>query len=154
MASVGVVILHKITKCLQAFIKIIFRSAKTYSMMTPSNGNIFRVTDTLWRESTGEGNPPVTTHTHTKATNAQLWCFLWCAPEEMASKKPRCRWYETLWCSLWRHCNAKNLIAKWTLKNIRSYTTHLYCWWPSAVKHLQKLWWPYLTYVMECQLKG
>ena len=35
-------------------------------MLTSSTGNIFRVTDLLWGESTGH----------------QLWCFLWCASEQ------------------------------------------------------------------------
>ena len=43
-------------------------------MMTPSNGNIFRVTDPLWGESTG----PLT-----KASDAELWYFLWSAPKQM-----------------------------------------------------------------------
>ena len=41
-------------------------------MMTSSNGNIFRVTGPLWRESTGDRWLPLT-----KASDAELWCFLW-----------------------------------------------------------------------------
>ena len=42
--------------------------------MTPSNGNIFRVTDLLCGEFTGRWIP------RTKASDAELWCFLWSAP--------------------------------------------------------------------------
>ena len=42
-------------------------------MMTSLNGNIFCVTGTLWGEST-------------KASDAELWCFLWCAPEPTAEQ--------------------------------------------------------------------
>ena len=50
-------------------------------MMTSSNGNIFRVSGLLWRESTGHRWIPLT-----KASNAELWCFLWSAPEKMAEQ--------------------------------------------------------------------
>ena len=45
-------------------------------MMTSSNGNIFRVTDPLCGEFTGPRWIP-----HTKASDAELWCFLWFASE-------------------------------------------------------------------------
>ena len=45
-------------------------------MMTSSNGNIFRVTGHLCGEVTGYRLP------HTKASDAELWYFLWSAPEE------------------------------------------------------------------------
>ena len=47
-----------------------------YFMMTSSNGNIFRVTGHLCGEFTGHRWIP-----HTKASDAELWCFLWSAPE-------------------------------------------------------------------------
>ena len=40
---------------------------------------------------------------HTKASDAELWCFLWCAPEYRLSKQPWGWWFETLSWSLWRH---------------------------------------------------
>ena len=45
-------------------------------MMTSSNGNIFRVTGHLCREFTGPRWIP-----HTKASDVELWCLLWSAPE-------------------------------------------------------------------------
>ena len=45
-------------------------------MMTSSNGNIFRVTGPLCGEFTGHRWIP-----RTKASDAELWCFLWSAPE-------------------------------------------------------------------------
>ena len=47
-----------------------------HSMMTSSNGNIFRVTGHLCGEFTGPRWIP-----HTKASDAALWCLLWSAPE-------------------------------------------------------------------------
>ena len=44
--------------------------------MTPSNGNIFRVTGSLWGESTGDRWIFLT-----KASDMELWCFLRSAPE-------------------------------------------------------------------------
>ena len=43
-------------------------------MMTSSNGNIFRVTGPFWGESTGYRWIHLT-----KASDAELWCFLWSA---------------------------------------------------------------------------
>ena len=45
-------------------------------MMTSSNGNIFRITGHLCGEFTGPRWIP-----RTKASDAELWCFLWFAPE-------------------------------------------------------------------------
>ena len=46
------------------------------NMMTSSNGNIFRATGHLCGEFTGPRWIP-----HTKASDAELWCLLWSAPE-------------------------------------------------------------------------
>ena len=46
------------------------------NMMTSSNGDIFRVTGHLRGEFTGPRWIP-----RTKASDAELWCFLWSAPE-------------------------------------------------------------------------
>ena len=48
---------------------------KAPNMMTSSDGNIFRVTGHLCGEFTGLRWIP-----HTKASDAELWYFLWCAP--------------------------------------------------------------------------
>ena len=70
-------------------------------MMTSWNGNIFRVTGPLWEESTGHRWIPLT-----KASDAELWCFQWSAPEytvEQAIKWPII-WHgivfimTSLWC--------------------------------------------------------
>ena len=47
-----------------------------FNMMTSSNGNIFRVTGHLSGEFTSGRWTP-----RTKASDAELWCFLWCVPE-------------------------------------------------------------------------
>ena len=46
------------------------------NMMTSSNGNIFRVTGPLCGEFTGDRWIP-----RTKASDAELWCFLWFEPK-------------------------------------------------------------------------
>ena len=48
----------------------------TINIMTSSNGNIFRVTGPLCAEFTGPWWMPIT-----KASDADLWCFLWSASE-------------------------------------------------------------------------
>ena len=48
----------------------------TLCMMTSSNGNIFRVKSPLCGDFTGDR-----WILSTKASDAELWCFLWSAPE-------------------------------------------------------------------------
>ena len=50
-------------------------SGERYMMVTSLNGNIFCVTGTLWGESIAYRWIPLT-----KASDAELWCFLWFAP--------------------------------------------------------------------------
>ena len=69
----------------------------TIRMMTSSKGNIFRVTGHLGGESTGNQWIPLT-----KASDEEIWCFIWSAPEQL-SKQLRRRWFETPLRSLWRH---------------------------------------------------
>ena len=58
-------------------VNIIFVSTPLQmSMMTSSNGNIFRVTGPLCGEFIGHRWIP-----HTKASDAELWYFLWSVPE-------------------------------------------------------------------------
>ena len=47
------------------------------TMMTSPNENFFRVTGPVWEETTGNRWIPLT-----KASDAELWCFLWSAPEQ------------------------------------------------------------------------
>ena len=49
---------------------------RSHPMMTSSNGNIFHVTGHLCGEFTGHGWIPCT-----KATDVELWCFIWFAPQ-------------------------------------------------------------------------
>ena len=46
-------------------------------MITSSNENIFLDTGRLWKESTRYRGIPFT-----KASDAEVWCFLWPAPEQ------------------------------------------------------------------------
>ena len=68
--------------------------------MTSSNGNIFRVTGLLCGEFTGPR-----WIRRTKASDAELWCLFDLRPNKRLSKQSWGWWFETLSCSLWRHCN-------------------------------------------------
>ena len=46
-------------------------------MTTSANGNIYRFIGPLWGESTGHRWIPLT-----NANDAEIWCFLWTAPEQ------------------------------------------------------------------------
>ena len=79
------------------------------SIMTSSNGNIFRVTGHLCREFTGRRWIP-----GTKASDAELWRFLWSAPKRLG--KQSWGWlFETLLHTLWRRCNVS--FSAWPFTN-------------------------------------
>ena len=78
---------------------LIFISLK-FVMMTSSNGNIFRVTGPLCGELSGHRWIP-----RTKASDAELWCFLWSTWIIWLSKQSCGWWFGTPLRSLWRHCN-------------------------------------------------
>ena len=59
------------------FVAAFLQFGFTNAMMTSSNGNIFRESGPLWRESTGDRWISLT-----KASGAKLWCFLWPSPEQ------------------------------------------------------------------------
>ena len=42
---------------------------------------------------------------HTKASDRELWCFLWSAPEWTVGKESGAWWFEMPSCSLWCHCS-------------------------------------------------
>ena len=67
-------------------------SSSLYSIMTSSNGNISRVTSTLWGEYTVHRWIPLI-----KASDADLWCLLWSAPEQTVSIQSRRWWFDTPW---------------------------------------------------------
>ena len=62
--------------------------------------NIFLVTGTLWGVSTGHRWIPLT-----KASDAELWRFLWSGLEQTAEQTIETLMFETPLRSLWRHCN-------------------------------------------------
>ena len=69
-------------------------------MMTSSNGKNVRVTGHLCGEFTGHRWIP-----HTKASDAELWCFFDLRPNKRLSKQSWVWWFKTPLCPLWRHCN-------------------------------------------------
>ena len=76
---------------------VIFISSQ---MIASSNGNIFRVTGHLCREFTCHRLIP-----RTKASEAELWCFLCLRLNKRLSKQSWCWWFETPSRPLWRHRN-------------------------------------------------
>ena len=98
-----------------ALIQTVLACRRSIIMMTSSNGNIFRVTGHLCGEFTGPRWIP-----RTKASDAELWCFLWSAFDKRLSKQSRGWWFETPCRSLWRQSNDLNicwLFVNWTLRN-------------------------------------
>ena len=85
-------------------------------VMTSWNGNIFRVTGPLCAEFADHRWIPLT-----KASDAELWCFLWSGLNEWLSKQLRRWWFETPSRSLWRHCNVTKWTTQSTLKYIKFY---------------------------------
>ena len=100
---------HRLRIKMGSFAFLTYRYLQCYTgvsgMMTSLNGNIFRVTGHLWVESTGDWWIPLT-----KASKADLWCFLWSAPEKdgwATIETPR------IWRSLWRHCNGIHTCSRY-----------------------------------------
>ena len=73
-------------------------------MMTSSNGNLFRVIGHLCGEITGLRWIPIS-----KASDAELWCFLWSVPDKRLSKQSWGWWFETQSGLLWRHSNVMSI---------------------------------------------
>ena len=96
--------------CVRLRIKArVWNAAQSYFvMMTSSNGDIFRVTGHLRGEFTGHRWNP-----RTKASDAELWCFFYLRLNKRLSKQSWGWWFETLSCSLWRHCNVFNGKKAW-----------------------------------------
>ena len=102
------------------------------SMMTSSNGNIFRVTGHLCGEFTGSRDFP-TQRPVTRSFDVSFDLRL----NKRLNKQPWGWWFETLSWSLWRHCNA--LEKPWELSNssltqvmVQAITWTMQCW-PSHV---------------------
>ena len=69
-------------------------------MMTSSNGNIFRVTGPLCGEFAGPRWIPAR-----RPVTRSFDVFFELRPNKRLSKQSWGWWFETLSCSLWRHCN-------------------------------------------------
>ena len=103
------------------------------SMMTSSNGNIFRVTDPLCGEFTGPGEFPAQ-----RPVTRGFDVFFDLHLNKRLSKQPWDWWFETLSLSLWRH---------------RNDTEPLNTWIPQMLKHIPEPL-PYcykLLYSINCQ---
>ena len=77
-----------------------------FSMMTSSNGNIFRVTGPLCGEFTGPGEFPTQ-----RPVTQSFGVFFGLCLNKRLSKQPWGWWFETPSWSLWRQGNARNLKA-------------------------------------------
>ena len=84
----------------QSFITSQIAKTQGSTMMTSSNGNIFRVSGLLWGESTDHRMIPLT-----KASDAELWYFLWSAHKQTMKQtiESRVIWDAIVLISL--HCN-------------------------------------------------
>ena len=125
--------------------------------MTSSNGNIFRITGPLWGESTGRR-----WFSLTKATDAELWCFLWCRPEQTSEQTIETPVFWDAWRSLYRHCNVLKWIPTTRLLSVNWYwmmwieyiaakciqrngrTNGVHNWW--EVSHTASVTYMYLIY--------
>ena len=79
-------------------------------MMTSSNRSVLLVTGPLWAESTGDRRILII-----KVRDAELWCFLWSAPEQTVEPSSRRQWFETPLRSLWRRCNVGQVFSRETM---------------------------------------
>ena len=68
---------HVLKRDYQTFVQQDLKFVLPTLIMTSPNGNIFCIAGPFWGESTGHQRIPLT-----KASKAELWCFLWSAPEQ------------------------------------------------------------------------
>ena len=101
-------------------------------MMTSSNENIVRVTGPLWGESTGRRLIPPQ-----KASDAELGCFLWSAPEQKIAQTIQARWFETRSSSLWRH---RNRDIRYTVYPLNLHTALFWCGYTICSHGMSPLW--------------
>ena len=137
------------------------------SMMTSSNGNIFRVTGPLCGEFTGPGEFP-TQRPVTRSFDVYFDLRL----NKRLSKQPWGWWFETLSWSLWRHRNVfalyltipwKKMISRFKQSVshfmhpcisciCRNVTTQMYlhCFWlvAAATNHIRRDWCGGLQYTL------
>ena len=83
------------------------------NMMTSSNGNIFRFTGPLCGEFTGPGEFPAQ-----RPVTRSFDVLFDLRPNERLSKQPWGWWFETLSCSLWRHCNEQFHWHRWWMASL------------------------------------
>ena len=120
-----------------------------YNMMTSSKGNIFRVTGPLCGEFTGHRRIPLT-----KASDAELWCFLWSAPwidgwvnNRGAGDLRRHRaHYDVIMMKLFVYWLQRDIHVLWKVHVtlLSRSSQHVGCWWPGAYfapGHRQPSWW-------------
>ena len=84
---------------------IIIQHLHNYTMMTSSNGNIFRLTGPLCWEFTGPGEFPAQ-----RPVTRSFDVFIDLRLNKRLNKQPWGWWFETLPLSLWRHCNAPHAV--------------------------------------------
>ena len=94
----------------------------TRFMMTSSSGNIFRVIGLLCGEFTGHR-----WMSHTKASDAVLWCFFYLCLNKRLSKHSWDWRFETPALSLWRYCNLAKLLP-WPPIWWATYDKNRICW--------------------------
>ena len=80
------------------------RASQQHKMMTPSNGNIYRVTGPLWGESIGNRWIPLT-----KASDEEPWYFLWSVPEQTL-----CAWTNVIWDAM-----APIMVPLWSIQTMQ-----------------------------------
>ena len=83
------------------------------SLMTSSNGNIFRVTGPSW------GDSPVTGEFHAQRSATRSFdVFFDLSLNKWLRKRPRCRWLETPSCSSWRHYSEWQFCHHWWYRRL------------------------------------
>ena len=72
-----VYVVYCLWKCVANIQRVYYYERVCHYMVTSSDGNTIRVTGPLCGEITGHRLIPLT-----KASDAELWCFLWSSPEQ------------------------------------------------------------------------
>ena len=120
--------------------------SREQTMMTSSNGNIFRVTGPLCGEFTGPGE--------FLAQRPVTWSFdvfFDLRLNKRLSKQSWGWWFETLSRPLWRHCNG--YLAYSVTCGIATLARRLR-WSPPHAPLRTELWWSCAQYQLPCHIPG
>ena len=117
-------------KCIESnFAQKLLRQARHQEIMTTSlHEKAFHITGSFVTRIYQSLGYNITSHRYIslsqRASNGEVWCFIWYQAEKVVEKRSRCRWFVTPWCP----CDITAMIVTTLLpqQKLTSWRMHLY----------------------------